>query len=146
MQYDTGEYYLGSLGCRGHMFESYSRHGCLCVCVRLFHVYVVLCRYRSCDELITRPRSPTECPRLRNWSETESFMDAPCSSGREKGNEKITIRNFYKWLLKFYFGHPNPYLPQIFYFVTDFTILFPPIRVYRIFVSSFMLQVKSPVS
>jgi hypothetical protein len=40
------------------------------------------------DELITRPRSPTDCPRLRNWSETKSFMDAPCSSGSQKWNKK----------------------------------------------------------
>jgi hypothetical protein len=58
---------LGLLVCRDRRFESYSRHGCLCVCVRLFYVCVVLCRSRSWDELITRPRSPTDCPRLRNW-------------------------------------------------------------------------------
>jgi hypothetical protein len=32
----------------------------VCVCVR-FSVFVY--RYRPCDELITRPRSPTECLR-----------------------------------------------------------------------------------
>jgi hypothetical protein len=36
-----------------------SKHGYLCV--RLFCVYVVLCRYRPCDWLIARPRSPTDC-------------------------------------------------------------------------------------
>jgi hypothetical protein len=52
-------------------------------------VCVALCRWRSYDEMITCPRSPTDCPRLRNWSETGSFMDAPCSSGSQKGNKKI---------------------------------------------------------
>jgi hypothetical protein len=39
----------------------------LCVCVQV---------ERPCDELITRPRSPTDCSRSSNWSETESFMEA----------------------------------------------------------------------
>jgi hypothetical protein len=29
-----------------------------------------------CDELITRPRSPADCPRSSNRNETESFMEA----------------------------------------------------------------------
>jgi hypothetical protein len=33
---------------------------CLCMCVRF---YVFVCRQRSCDELITRPRSPAGCLR-----------------------------------------------------------------------------------
>jgi hypothetical protein len=44
----------------------------VCVCVR-FSVFVY--RYRPCDELITRPRSPTNCLRPRKPSETESFME-----------------------------------------------------------------------
>jgi hypothetical protein len=71
--------------------ECYWRHWCSYLCVRLFYVCVVLCRYRSCDELITRPRSPTDCLRLRNWSGTESFMDAPFSSGRQKRGKKIDL-------------------------------------------------------
>jgi hypothetical protein len=31
---------------------------------------------RPCDELITRPRSPVDCPRSSNRNETESFMEA----------------------------------------------------------------------
>jgi hypothetical protein len=30
---------------------------------------------RPCDELITRPRSPDDCPRSSNRNETESFME-----------------------------------------------------------------------
>jgi hypothetical protein len=71
-------------------FQSYLMHGCLCV--RLFYVCVILCRSRSCDELITRLSSPTDCPRLRNWSETESFIDAPWSSRSQKGNKKMSSR------------------------------------------------------
>jgi hypothetical protein len=41
-----------------------------CVCE-----YLCFCTGRGlCDELITRPRSPTDCPRSSNWSETETFM------------------------------------------------------------------------
>jgi hypothetical protein len=29
-----------------------------------------------CNELITRPRSPADCPRSSNWNKTESFMEA----------------------------------------------------------------------
>jgi hypothetical protein len=32
-------------------------------------------RERPCDELITRPRSPSDCLRSSNRSETESFME-----------------------------------------------------------------------
>jgi hypothetical protein len=31
---------------------------------------------RPCDEPITRPRSPADCPRSSNRNETESFMEA----------------------------------------------------------------------
>jgi hypothetical protein len=31
---------------------------------------------RFCDEQITRPRSPADCPRSSNWNITESFMEA----------------------------------------------------------------------
>jgi hypothetical protein len=31
---------------------------------------------RPCDELITRPRSPADCPGFSNRNETESFMEA----------------------------------------------------------------------
>jgi hypothetical protein len=36
-----GMNYLGLLGCWDRRFKSYSRHGFLCVCVRLFFVCVV---------------------------------------------------------------------------------------------------------
>jgi hypothetical protein len=39
---------------------------CLCVCLFVY-------RQITCDELITRPRSPADSV-LVNWSETESFM------------------------------------------------------------------------
>jgi hypothetical protein len=42
--YITIYFYLFVIGYRDCRFESYSRHGCLCVCVRLFYVCVVLCR------------------------------------------------------------------------------------------------------
>jgi hypothetical protein len=43
----------------GHGFESPSRHGCLCVFILCLCCSV--CRHRPCDELIPRPRSPTNC-------------------------------------------------------------------------------------
>jgi hypothetical protein len=46
------------VGCWDRGFESRSRHGCLSL---VFLCCVFLCRYRPCDELITRPRSPTVC-------------------------------------------------------------------------------------
>jgi hypothetical protein len=50
---------LRSRGRRDRGFESYPGHGCLVfvLCVR-FSVFVYM--YRPCDELITRPRGPTE--------------------------------------------------------------------------------------
>jgi hypothetical protein len=47
---------LHSFRRRDLAFESHTRHGCL-VCVCVYSVF----RQRSCDELITRPRSPTVC-------------------------------------------------------------------------------------
>jgi hypothetical protein len=42
-------------------FESHSRHGCL-YCVRLFRVFwCCVYRYRPCNGLIPRSRSPTDC-------------------------------------------------------------------------------------
>jgi hypothetical protein len=35
-----------------------------------------VCRQRPCDGPITRPRSPTDGLKLRNWSETKRFTDA----------------------------------------------------------------------
>jgi hypothetical protein len=69
---------LPSRGHRDHGFESQSGHGCLvfvlCVVCAFFCVCVQV--ERPCDELINRPRSPIDCPRSSNWSETESFMEA----------------------------------------------------------------------
>jgi hypothetical protein len=45
------------------------------VCLRLFCVCVVLHRYWPCVGLIPRPRSPTDCLRLRNWSETKRLWE-----------------------------------------------------------------------
>jgi hypothetical protein len=62
-----GVHCLRLLGSRDRGFESQSGHGCqvfvyvcafFCVCVQV---------ERPCDELITRPRSPTDCPWSRNW-------------------------------------------------------------------------------
>jgi hypothetical protein len=66
---------LHSRGRQDRGFESHSGHGCLVfvVCLR-FSVFVY--RYRPCDELITRPRSPNQFPRSSNRSETECFMEA----------------------------------------------------------------------
>jgi hypothetical protein len=112
---------LNPHGRRDHRFESYSRHGCLCVCVRLFYVCVVLCRYRSCNELITCPRSPTHCLRLRNWSDTGSFMDASCSSGSQtefiihllfmcRVNSYKPITDTAQCWYKLHYGHTNTYI------------------------------------
>jgi hypothetical protein len=49
------------------------------VCLRLFCVCVVLCRSRPCVGQIPCSRSPTDCLRLRNWSEMKRFTDAICS-------------------------------------------------------------------
>jgi hypothetical protein len=35
-----------------------------------------ICGGQSDNELITRPRSPADCPRSSNRNETESFMEA----------------------------------------------------------------------
>jgi hypothetical protein len=43
------------------------------VCLRLFCVYVVLCRYRPCDGLISRPRSPIDCLRVKNLKWNKVF-------------------------------------------------------------------------
>jgi hypothetical protein len=51
------------------------------VCVRLFRVCV---RWLPRDGLISRPRSPTDCLRLRNWSETKRFTDALCSKWEQQ--------------------------------------------------------------
>jgi hypothetical protein len=44
------------------------------LCVLFFCVCVQA--ERPCDELITRPWSPTDSPRSNKWSETERFMEA----------------------------------------------------------------------
>jgi hypothetical protein len=51
----------------------------LCLCCSV-------CRYRFCDELVPRPRSPTDYLRLRNWSETKRFTDALCSKWSSRNN------------------------------------------------------------
>jgi hypothetical protein len=57
---------LRSRGRRDRGFESLSGHGCLVFVLRVrFSVFFVHVE-RSCDELITRPRSPTDCPRSSN--------------------------------------------------------------------------------
>jgi hypothetical protein len=52
----------------------------------------VLCKFQPWDWLISRPRSPTDCLRLRNWSETKSFRDALCSRGSNRNKDKYIYR------------------------------------------------------
>jgi hypothetical protein len=60
---------------------------CLCVYVR-FSVFV----YRPCDELITRPRSPTEYLRSSKPSETESFVEVgQGTNGAVAPKEKLSL-------------------------------------------------------
>jgi hypothetical protein len=47
-------------------------------------VYSVFVRLRPCDGLIPRPRSPTDCLRLRNWSEMKCFTDVVCSKWKQQ--------------------------------------------------------------
>jgi hypothetical protein len=56
---------------------------CMSVCV--YSVYVVLYRERPCVGLISHPRSPTDCLRLRNWSEriASRMPYAPSGSSRK---------------------------------------------------------------
>jgi hypothetical protein len=57
------------------------KHGCLCL-------FCVCVRNRPCDGLIPRPRSPTGCFRLRNWSGTKRFTDALCSKWEQQKKKK----------------------------------------------------------
>jgi hypothetical protein len=70
------------------------------VYVYVYSMFVLSCvvRERSSDELNTRPRRPTDCPGLRNRSETESFMYAPWSSGSQKGNKKQPVPMRQEWM------------------------------------------------
>jgi hypothetical protein len=75
-------HWLRALGSRDHEFESHTGYECLvfvCVCFSVF-VY----RWRPCDELITRPRSPTECLRSRNPKWNREFH-----GGRPREKRKI---------------------------------------------------------
>jgi hypothetical protein len=45
---------------------------------------VFVSRQRPCDRLIPRPKSPTECLKLRNLSETKRFTDALCSKWEQQ--------------------------------------------------------------
>jgi hypothetical protein len=42
-----------------------------------------------CHGLIPCPRSPTDCLRLRNWSETKRFTDVLCSKWEQQEQKKI---------------------------------------------------------
>jgi hypothetical protein len=50
-----------------------------CMCL-----FCVCIRQRPCDGLIPRRRRPTECLRLRNWSETKRFTDVLCSKWEQQ--------------------------------------------------------------
>jgi hypothetical protein len=50
---------------------------------------VFLLSFRRVD---TRPRSPTDCLRLRNWRETKYFTDALCSKWESTGRVRILMQ------------------------------------------------------
>jgi hypothetical protein len=57
MQLEHAEHRLRLLKHWGRGFKSHSRHGCLCA----FILGLYFCIGRSCDGLIPRARSPTDC-------------------------------------------------------------------------------------
>jgi hypothetical protein len=58
----------------GKVFSKYFSFPCQ---NRLFHQLLHHHNHPGpCDELITRPRSPADCPTSSNRNETESFMEA----------------------------------------------------------------------
>jgi hypothetical protein len=77
------------------------------VCLRVFRVCVVLFRHRPCDWLIPRPRSPTDCLRIKKLSETKRFADALCSKvgetgqrgrgGGERENKPVIRKRYKNW-------------------------------------------------
>jgi hypothetical protein len=80
----------------------------MCMRVR-FSVFVY--RYRPCDELITRPRSPTDCPRSRNWwnsalcSKSGSKLPNVGATRKEKKNESTCCTKcgeFFYWSSEYY--------------------------------------------
>jgi hypothetical protein len=55
-------------------FESHSGYECLVfVCARACALFFFVYRYRPCDELITRPRSPTDCLTSRKQKRDGEF-------------------------------------------------------------------------
>jgi hypothetical protein len=63
------------------------------VCLRLFCVCVALCSKLPCVGLIPRPRSPTYCLRLINWSEMKRFTDRCMDGwiGRQAGRDYYSL-------------------------------------------------------
>jgi hypothetical protein len=79
-------------------FESHSGHGSLmCVCV-----FLCLCcpvfRQRPCDELITRPRSPTDCEWWRNWEISPILQKVEQASKWEQRGRKEFIQFIYIYI------------------------------------------------
>jgi hypothetical protein len=46
--------------------------------------WISACARRPCDGLMPRPRSPTDCLKLRNWNKTKRFTDALCSNWEQQ--------------------------------------------------------------
>jgi hypothetical protein len=59
------------------------------VSLRLFCVCVVLCRYWPCDRLITNPRSPTNCLKIKKLKWSQVFHGSPML---QKEQQEIWIR------------------------------------------------------
>jgi hypothetical protein len=53
---------------------------------------VFVCRQRPCDRLIIRLKSPTNCLKLRNWSEMKRFTDALCCKWEQREDRLNWIR------------------------------------------------------
>jgi hypothetical protein len=81
--------YLRSLDLCDHGFESHSRHGC-------FSAFIVrLCRYRPCEELISRPRSPTDRPRIKKLRWNKAFHGCPMlQSGSNRRERERLLMEF----------------------------------------------------
>jgi hypothetical protein len=76
-------YCLRSLGSRDRGFESHTRYGCL-VCVFILCLCCPVFRQRSCDELITRPRSPTVCKMIMKLKNQRSGPQGGCGASGKK--------------------------------------------------------------
>jgi hypothetical protein len=53
-----------------------------CIADNQAYNYIQYERLSPCDELVTRPRTPADCPKSSNRNETESFMEAAKAQNR----------------------------------------------------------------